>query len=97
MELAAVFGVLWCLSILSFIFSGALGIPPYINPLLLYIAMAAFLFNPTKTLRHDARFWVIKIITRVICAPFFFVNFADFWVRKIYFESFENLMILKYF
>lgn len=80
MEMAAIFGVLWCISVLSFMFSNALSIPAYINPLLLYIFMALFLLNPTKTFRHEARFWTIKIISRVICAPFFYVNFADFWV-----------------
>jgi hypothetical protein len=51
MEMAAIFGVLWCISVLSFIFSSALSIPPYVNPLILYVFMAAFLLNPTKTLR----------------------------------------------
>jgi hypothetical protein len=80
MELAAVFGVMWCLSVLCFIFSSSLSIPPYLNPLLLYIFMAIFLLNPTKTLRHEARFWTMRILGRVLCAPFFFVNFADFWL-----------------
>jgi len=80
MELAAIFGVLWCISVLCFIFSASLSIPPFINPLLLYILMAAFLFNPTKTCRHEARFWTIRILTRVALAPFFYVNFADFWI-----------------
>lgn len=79
-EMAAVFGVLWCISVLCFIFSAPLGIPPFINPLLLYIAMALFLFNPTRTLRHEARFWTIKILSRIIIAPFCYVNFADFWL-----------------
>lgn len=42
--------------------------------------MAAFLFNPTKTFRHEARFWTIKILGRILCAPFCYVNFADFWL-----------------
>jgi xenotropic and polytropic retrovirus receptor 1 len=79
-EMASIFGVIWCISLLSFIFSSALSIPPFINPILLYIAMALFLFNPTKTLRHEARFWTIKILSRVITAPFCYVNFADFWI-----------------
>jgi xenotropic and polytropic retrovirus receptor 1 len=79
-EMAAIFGVLWCISVLCFVFSGALGIPPYINPMLLYILMALFLFNPTKTFRHEARFWTIKILGRIVCAPFCYVNFADFWI-----------------
>lgn len=97
MEIASVFGVIWCISVLCFIFSHALSIPPYINPLLLYICMAAFLFNPTRTFRHEARFWTIKILGRVICAPFFFVNFADFWVADQLISLVPAFLDLQYF
>lgn len=62
MELAAIFGVIWCLSVLCFIFSSSLAIPPYVNPLALITVMALFLLNPTKTFRHEARFWVLRVL-----------------------------------
>lgn len=80
MELAAIFGVIWALSVLCFLFSDALSLPPYANPLMMYTLMAAFLFNPTKTFRHEARFWTIRVIGRVVIAPFCYVTFADFWI-----------------
>lgn len=61
MELAAIFGVVWTLSILSFLYSSSLSIPPFINPLALAIIMLLFLMNPLKILRHDARFWLLRI------------------------------------
>lgn len=61
MELATVFGLVWAGSALIFLYSEKLHIPPYINPLILAVLMIAFLFNPTKTLRHDARFWVLRV------------------------------------
>lgn len=61
MELAAIFGVVWTLSILSFIYSSSLSIPQYINPLALVIIMILFLLNPMRVLRHDARFWLLRI------------------------------------
>lgn len=61
MELASIFGVVWTLSILSFLYSASLSIPPFINPLALTIIMGVFLFNPLKILRHDARFWLLRI------------------------------------
>lgn len=61
MELAAIFGVVWTLSILSFLYSSSLSIPPYINPLALVIIMILFLLNPMRVLRHDARFWLLRI------------------------------------
>lgn len=65
MELATVFGLVWAGSALIFLYSEALHIPPYINPLILAVLMIAFLFNPTKTLRHDARFWVLRVTVRL--------------------------------
>lgn len=65
MELAAIFGVVWTLSILSFLYSASLSIPPFINPLALAIIMFFFLINPVKVLRHDARFWVLRITVSI--------------------------------
>ncbi len=39
-----------------------------------------FMLNPTKTFRHEARFWMLRVLLRIVCAPFFYVGFADFWV-----------------
>ncbi|XP_011299289.1 xenotropic and polytropic retrovirus receptor 1 homolog [Fopius arisanus] len=80
MELAAVLGVVWTLSLLSFLYSASLGVPPYVNPLVLVCIMLAFLFNPFKIFRHEARFWLLRICWRMIIAPFAYVNFADFWL-----------------
>ncbi|OXU28573.1 hypothetical protein TSAR_004785 [Trichomalopsis sarcophagae] len=80
MELAAVLGVVWTLSLLSFLYSASLSIPPYVNPLALVIIMTAFLLNPLKVFRHEARFWLLRIVWRVLIAPFAYVNFADFWL-----------------
>lgn len=65
-EMATVFGVIWSLSVLMFLYSSALSIPAYVNPLILLGVMAAFFFNPTKTLRHEARFWTLRIIVSII-------------------------------
>ncbi|XP_969695.2 solute carrier family 53 member 1 [Tribolium castaneum] len=79
-EMAAIFGVIWCVSALSFLYSTELSIPAYINPFVLVLLMSAFLFNPTKTLRHEARFWALRVLGKVLTAPFFYVTFADFWI-----------------
>uniref|UniRef100_T1H565 EXS domain-containing protein n=1 Tax=Megaselia scalaris TaxID=36166 RepID=T1H565_MEGSC len=80
MELAAIFGVIWTLSILSFLYSTALSIPAYANPLTLTLIMLVFLLNPFHVLHHDARFWLLRISFRMFSAPFFHVGFADFWL-----------------
>ncbi|XP_012153077.1 solute carrier family 53 member 1 isoform X4 [Megachile rotundata] len=79
-EMASVFGLVWSLSILGFLYSETLGIPPFVQPILLYTLLAVFLFNPTKTLRYEARFWALRVLGRIFCAPFFYVGFADFWL-----------------
>ncbi|XP_039314510.1 xenotropic and polytropic retrovirus receptor 1 isoform X2 [Solenopsis invicta] len=78
-ELATILGLVWSMSILGFLYSDTLGLPPFVQPVLFYALLALFLFNPTKTLRHEARFWTLRVLGRVFCAPFFYVGFADFW------------------
>ncbi|XP_018335489.1 xenotropic and polytropic retrovirus receptor 1 [Agrilus planipennis] len=80
MEMAAIFGVVWTLSLLSFLYSDSLSIPPYVNPLSLTFVMIAFVINPFKVFRYEARFWLIKLCGRMFAAPFFYVGFADFWL-----------------
>ncbi|CAG9856643.1 unnamed protein product [Phyllotreta striolata] len=79
-EMAAVFGVLWSISVLTFFYSDQLGVPAYVNPLVLLVVMFVFVLNPTKTFRHEARFWALRVIGKVFMAPFVYVSFADFWV-----------------
>ncbi|XP_062699161.1 solute carrier family 53 member 1-like [Aedes albopictus] len=80
MEMAAILGVVWTLSLLSFLYSASLSIPPYVNPLALTVVMIVFLINPFKVFRYEARFWLLKTIGRMVAAPFFHVSFADFWL-----------------
>jgi len=62
MELAAIFGVIWTLSVLSFLYSVSLSIPPFVNPLALGVIMAVFVLNPIKVFRHEARFWALRVM-----------------------------------
>ncbi|XP_007552753.1 xenotropic and polytropic retrovirus receptor 1a [Poecilia formosa] len=79
-EIAGFLGVLWCLSILSCLYSEYTYLPMQINPLILYGFMVLFLINPFKTCYYKSRFWLIKLLFRVFTAPFHRVEFADFWL-----------------
>ncbi|KAJ8959287.1 hypothetical protein NQ318_021972 [Aromia moschata] len=79
-EMAAIFGVIWSLSVLCFLYSAELSIPAYLNPLALVIIMVVFVINPIKIFRYEARFWALKVMAKVFLAPFFYVSFADFWI-----------------
>lgn len=62
MELASIFGVVWSVSILSFLYAGSLSIPPFVNPLALTTVMILFVCNPFKVFRWEARFWLLRTI-----------------------------------
>jgi len=62
LEISFTFGLLWCISVLLFLWSGPMGIPPLLNPMILNGIMLVYLFNPTKTLHHSARTWLISCI-----------------------------------
>ncbi|XP_071802189.1 xenotropic and polytropic retrovirus receptor 1 homolog [Asterias amurensis] len=80
-EMAMFFADLWALSILGFIFCNLLSnVSGYISPLVLAGVMLLFLINPIKTFNHRARFWLLKISTHILVAPFHAVGFADFWL-----------------
>ncbi|CAL4061332.1 unnamed protein product, partial [Meganyctiphanes norvegica] len=79
-EIAAIFGVIWAMSVMGFLYADALAIPPYSVPLALLCFMVTFMLNPSRTFHHEARFWLLRKLGRIFCAPFFFVQFADFWI-----------------
>ncbi|KAL6489931.1 hypothetical protein MHYP_G00002760 [Metynnis hypsauchen] len=79
-EIAGFLGVLWCVSILSCLFSESLMIPVQASPLALYGFFLLFLINPFKTCYYKSRFWLLKLLFRVVTAPFHRVEFADFWL-----------------
>ena len=62
-EIASIFAVLWSLSVLAYLFSpNYLSINANLFPLLLVFIMLLFMINPTRTLRHNARFWLLKVL-----------------------------------
>lgn len=65
LEISFSFGVLWCLSVLLFLWSKPMGIPPLLNPMILNGIMLIYLFNPTKTLHYSARIWLICCIVSI--------------------------------
>ncbi|KAI4882248.1 hypothetical protein NFI96_020067 [Prochilodus magdalenae] len=61
-EIAGFLGVLWCVSILSCLFSKSLMIPIQASPLALYGFFLIFLINPFKTCYYKSRFWLLKLL-----------------------------------
>ncbi|ORX45357.1 EXS-domain-containing protein [Piromyces finnis] len=59
-------------------FSGV--IEPHLYPVILIFIYICLLFLPFKIFYPQARAWILKIIVRLICAPFYYVRFADFFL-----------------
>lgn len=64
-EISSIFALVWSLSVLCYLYSDFFSFPAVTHPLILVIIMLLFLINPTPTLRHSARFWLIRIIVSV--------------------------------
>lgn len=66
MEMAGIFGVVWSISVLTFLYSQSLSIPPFVNPLALIFVMICFICNPFKVFRWEARFWLLRTVVSTI-------------------------------
>ncbi|KAM9844894.1 xenotropic and polytropic retrovirus receptor 1 homolog isoform 2-T2 [Aulostomus maculatus] len=95
-EIAGLLGVLWCVSLLSCLFSKSIPVPMQANPLALYGFFLLFLINPFKTCYYKSRFWLLKLLFRVVTAPFHRVGFADFWLADQLNSLVVVLMDLEY-
>uniref|UniRef100_A0A3P9MBE7 Xenotropic and polytropic retrovirus receptor 1 homolog n=1 Tax=Oryzias latipes TaxID=8090 RepID=A0A3P9MBE7_ORYLA len=95
-EIAGLLGVLWCVSLLACLFSNNIQIPMQANPLILYGFFLLFLINPFKTCYYKSRFWLLKLLFRVVTAPFHRVGFADFWLADQLNSLVTVLMDLEY-
>uniref|UniRef100_UPI0037E929CF xenotropic and polytropic retrovirus receptor 1 homolog isoform X2 n=1 Tax=Semicossyphus pulcher TaxID=241346 RepID=UPI0037E929CF len=95
-EIAGLLGVLWCVSLLSCLFSDSILVPMQANPLALYGLFFIFFINPFKTCYYKSRFWLLKLLFRVVTAPFHRVGFADFWLADQLNSLVVVLMDLEY-
>ncbi|CAF1049331.1 unnamed protein product [Didymodactylos carnosus] len=80
LEVGTFLFVLWFLSFISFILTSYFDFHPFIQPVGFLILLILFLINPTPTLYHQARFWFLRTLGRVLLAPWYKVGFADFWL-----------------
>ena len=73
-QLSAALAVVWCSSVLLYLFSGYLHISGYIFPLSLAGLMLLFLINPIPIFHHSSRMWLLKILVSLeYCSVSFFL------------------------
>ncbi|CAF0750072.1 unnamed protein product [Adineta ricciae] len=70
----------WFFSFTIFFITSYYEYQPFIQPLLCLVFLLIFFLNPTRTCYHKARFWLLRKLFQVICAPFYHVDFASFWL-----------------
>lgn len=64
-EIAFVFAVIWTLSILGYLYAPLLQMNANLFPLINIAVYVLFLCNPTRTFKHSARFWLIRVLVSI--------------------------------
>lgn len=90
LELGCFLLVVWLLSFLGFLVASFYEVHPFAQPLSLTIFLLLLLFNPLKVFYFRSRRWLLKNVLRVCLAPFYPVNFTDFWLGD-QFTSLETI------
>lgn len=72
LELHAIFGGIWCLCLLGYVYSDYLNIPNLLFPLIFITILFVFLLNPLPILHRNARLWFLKLLVSVFVFVFFF-------------------------
>ncbi|KAG2377829.1 hypothetical protein C9374_008914 [Naegleria lovaniensis] len=52
----------------------------YWHPIILWILLLLYLFNPFKILNFEFRYWFLKCVLRMLASPFTAVRFSDFFI-----------------
>lgn len=65
-EVGLLFANIWVLCILGYLFAPHTNINPNIFPLANVAIYIALLVNPTKTMKHQARFWLLRVLVRSV-------------------------------
>jgi len=74
-EIAGILGVVCALSILGYLYSDALSIPAYINPLSLIILFTLLMINPLKIFYFEARFWLLRVVVSLFYVYLLFLSY----------------------
>ena len=68
-QLASFLGVVWALSVLSYLYSEFLGIPPMAMPLVYVAFLIIVLILPFNFFYYRARMWLLRILVSIITRP----------------------------
>lgn len=83
-EVSFFFAVIWAFALLGYSFASSFEIDGNLFPLATVVLFILFLINPTKTFRHTARFWLLRVLVSIVLSKncynqlIFFSNSIDF-------------------
>ncbi len=80
LKISVFLGVIWIINLIAFVVSAFYQLEYYVYPLVLIVFLAFYLMNPFRFFHKNSRFWLLKVLWRVMSAPFYHVGFADFWL-----------------
>ncbi|XP_051858995.1 xenotropic and polytropic retrovirus receptor 1-like [Drosophila albomicans] len=81
LEVASIVGYIVTMSMVFFIHYKEFEVDtPYYFPVLCIILPFLMLVNPTPIMNRRARMWILRMIGRILGAPFYKVVFPDFWM-----------------
>lgn len=81
LEIASFVGYLCSLTVLLYLLHNEFYMDnPYMIPLAQVVIVAVIILNPIHVFFYSVRIWVIRVGCRILLAPFFFVQFVDFWL-----------------
>ncbi|KAL5970781.1 Xenotropic and polytropic retroviru receptor 1 [Taenia solium] len=80
MEMGMFLADFWGAAVLLYQFSDLIHFPGYVTPLVLFTTMLVFLILPFHVFHFKSRFWLLKILFRIIRAPLARVHFPDFFL-----------------
>eukprot|EP00698_Gefionella_okellyi_P013236 TRINITY_DN3614_c0_g1_i2.p1 TRINITY_DN3614_c0_g1~~TRINITY_DN3614_c0_g1_i2.p1 ORF type:complete len:717 (+),score=122.65 TRINITY_DN3614_c0_g1_i2:57-2207(+) len=89
--------LLWTWSLYAYLLgtrSGVIliGIPPWAYPLAFVCVIAGLVFLPLPICGRDIRYWSLRRVGRIATAPFFPVEFADFFLA----DQLASLVVMLY-
>lgn len=80
LEIGTLLMSIWFLSFNGFLLASYYDKYPFLQPFIFTVVLVLFMLNPIPILYRNSRYWFLRKLGRVVFAPFFHVDFADFWL-----------------
>ncbi|XP_065198397.1 xenotropic and polytropic retrovirus receptor 1 homolog [Sycon ciliatum] len=83
MEISSMLATLWIFCVLFYMYLDLADVPIRSRlgiPIAAAVFLVVYLLNPLPIFHYSARRWLLRRLARIATAPYFSVEFADFWL-----------------